>query len=250
MASRRALKREALLNATRRELDRVAGMVQRGKLQGQDVIGVRVGRVVNRYKVAKHFVLDIGDDYFSYQLDDANITAEAALDGLYVIRTSVDKERMDAAEAVRTYKRLGRVERAFRSLKTVDLLVRPIHHRLEDRVRAHILLCMLAYYVQWHMLEAWRPLLFSDEDQEAKASRDPVSPAKRSPAALKKVNARQLPSGSPVHSFQTLLTNLSTIVRNTCRRKAAPDREAHFQIDTRASPQQQQALDLLKGIEM
>jgi transposase len=223
-------------------------MVARGRLKGQDKIGVRVGKVVNKYKVAKHFVLEIDDQHFSYRLDEARIAAEAALDGLYVIRTSVAEQRLSAADTVRSYKQLSRVERAFRSMKTMDQLIRPIYHRLEERVRAHILLCMLAYYVQWHMVEAWRELLFCDEDQQAKATRDPVAPAKRSAAALRKVQTRTLDDGTEVHSFQTLLHHLSTIVCNRCQVPGAgPDRPP-FEIVTNPNAKQQRAYELLKRI--
>ena len=141
---------------------------KQGHLYGKVKIGVRVGRVINKYKMAKHFVLSIEDDSFEFKIDQQQVDAEAALDGLYVVRTSVPKSTMDANQTVRSYKLLSNVEHAFRCLKSVDLMVRPIHHHLEDRVRAHLFLCMLAYYVQWHMAEAWRPLLFADEDQEAK----------------------------------------------------------------------------------
>ncbi|MCK7492757.1 MAG: transposase [Comamonadaceae bacterium] len=154
------------------------------KLAGQDAIGVRVGKVINQYKVAKHFELTIGEATFSFRRKPESIAAEAALDGLYIIRTSVPARQMEAADCVRNYKSLANVERAFRSLKTIDLKVRPIHHRLAERVRAHIFLCMLAYYVEWHMREAWRELMFADTDQQAKATRDPVAPAVRSAAAL------------------------------------------------------------------
>ena len=160
----RAHKRAALLEATRGELDQVRARVERGNLTGAGKIGVRVGRVLNKYKVAKHFELTIEERRFDYRLLEESVAAEAALDGLYVIRTAVAPQRMDAAEVVRGYKRLTAVERAFRSMKTVDLEIRPIHHRLENRVRAHIFLCMLAYYVEWHMREAWRELLFADEE--------------------------------------------------------------------------------------
>jgi transposase len=183
LARRRTEKRKRLIEATTQALEKVQAMVARGRLRGQDTIGVRIGKVVNKYKVAKHFTLAIGEDCFAFELDHERIAAEAALDGLYVVRTSLSVERMAADEAVRSYKRLSEVERAFRSLKSIDLAVRPIRHRLEGRVRAHIFLCLLAYYVQWHMLEAWRPLLFGDEDQAGKTSRDPVAPAKRSEPA-------------------------------------------------------------------
>src|SRR3990167_4954759 len=223
LAKLRAHKRQALLAATVKELEKVRGMVARGTLKGRDAIGVRIGKVVNKYKVAKHVKLEIQDEGLEFQLDEQRIAAEAALDGIYVIRTSVPAGRLDAADAVRHYKRLSDVERAFRSLKTIDLKVRPIHHRLEPRVRAHIFLCMLAYYVEWHLREAWRPLLFADEDQQAKTPRDPVAPAKRSAAALRKVHAKVLADGTVVHSFQTLLKTLSTIVHNVCRRRRSEE---------------------------
>ena len=168
-------------------------MVARGTLRGAAAIGVRVGKVLDKYKVAKHFELAIGEASFGFTLRHDKVAAEAALDGLYVIRTGVEKRRMTADDAVRSYKALTGVERAFRSLKTVDLEVRPIHHRREDRVRAHIFLCMLAYYVEWHMREAWRELMFADEEQDAKRTRDPVAPARRSKAALKKIASRTAP---------------------------------------------------------
>jgi transposase len=248
LAKLRAHKRQALLAATVKELDKVKGMVARGTLKGRDAIGVRVGKVVNKYKVAKHLRLEIQDDRFDCQIDEARVAAEAALDGLYVIRTSVPAERFDAADTVRTYKRLSDVERAFRSLKTIDLRVRPIRHRLAERVRSHIFLCMLAYYVEWHMREAWRPLLFADEDQAAKQTRDPVAPAKRSAAALRKVHTKVLDDGTPVHSFPTLLKDLSRIVRNVCRQRGAEPEAPTFEIVTTPTPTQQRAYDLLKTV--
>ena len=248
LAKLRAHKRQALLAATLKELEKVRGMVARGTLRGRDAIGVRVGKVVNKYKVAKHVQLEIQDDRVDFQIDEARVAAEAALDGIYVIRTSVPAQRLDAADAVRHYKRLSDVERAFRSLKTIDLKVRPIRHRLEPRVRAHIFLCMLAYYVEWHMREAWRSLLFSDENQAAKQTRDPVAPAKRSAAALRKVHTKVLDDGTPVHSFSTLLKELSRIVRNVCRQRGAGPEAPTFEIVTTPSPTQQRAYGLLKTI--
>lgn len=248
LAKRRAHKRQALLAATVKELDKVKGMVARGTLKGRDAIGVRVGKVVNKYKVAKHFQLEIQDDRVEFRIDEARVAAEAALDGIYVIRTSVPSERLDAADTVRAYKRLSNVERAFRSLKTIDLRVRPIRHRLAARVRSHIFLCMLAYYVEWHMREAWRPLLFADEDQAAKQTRDPVAPAQRSAAALRKVHTKVLDDGTPVHSFPTLLKDLSRIVRNLCRSRGADPEALTFEIVTTPTPAQQRAYDLLKTI--
>ena len=248
LAKLRAHKRQALLAATVKALETVRGMVGRGTLKGREAIGVRVGKVVNKYKVAKHVRLEIHDDRFEFQIDEARVAAEAALDGIYVIRTSVPPERLAAADAVRHYKRLSDVERAFRSLKTIDLKVRPIHHRLESRVRAHIFLCLLAYYVEWHMREAWRPLLFSDEDQAAKLTRDPVAPATRSAAALRKVHTKVLDDGTPVRSFSTLLKDLSRIVRNVCRPRGAEPEAPTFEIVTTPHPTQQRAYDLLKTI--
>lgn len=248
MAERRARTRQSLLEATAGELQKVQGMVARGKLKGEGEIGVRVGRVVNKYKVAKLFDLQITAKSFTFHTIEGNIAAEAALDGLYVIRTSLPSKRLDAADTVRAYKLLSNVERAFRCLKTIDLKVRPIHHRLEKRVKAHIFLCMLAYYVEWHMLTAWRELLFSDEDQQAKQTRDPVAPAKRSDQALRKAHTHTLDDGTEAQSFQTLLESLSTVVRNVCRRKEAPKNEATFTITTTPSEAQQRALDMIQRI--
>ena len=249
LAKLRAAKREALLEATQAELDKVRAMVARNKLAGRDKIGVRVGRVINRYKVAKHFELTIEDHSLAYRIDPQKVKAEAALDGIYVLRTPLAPDTMDAADIVRSYKSLANVERAFRSLKTIDLKVRPIHHRLADRVRAHILLCMLAYYVEWHMREAWRTLLFADEDQATKAMRDPVAPAKRSKAAERKARSHTLSDGTPAHSFRTLIEELSTIVRNTCR-TIKDSAQPTFTIVTQPSATQQRALTLLDTISV
>ena len=248
LAKLRTHKRQALLEATVKELAKVRVMVARGTLKGRDAIGVRVGKVVNKYKVAKHVQLEIHDARFAFQIDAARVAAEAALDGIYVIRTSVPAARLAAADAVRHYKQLSDVERAFRALKTIDLKVRPIRHRLEARVRAHIFLCLLAYYVEWHMREAWRPVLFGDEDQAAKRTRDPVAPAKRSPAALRKVHTKVLDDGTPVHSFPTLLKELSSIVRNVCRPRSAGPEAPTFELVTTPTPTQRRAYELLKTI--
>ena len=248
MAERRVRTRQSLIEATVQELEKVRGMVKRGRLKAKEKIGVRVGKVVNKYKVAKHFQLVIEEGQFSYHLLPEKVAEEAAMDGLYVIRTSLSKERMTGEEAVRSYKRLSTVERAFRSLKGIDLKVRPIYHHLEDRVRAHIFLCMLAYYVEWHMKEAWRELLFSDEGQEAKLTRDPVAPAKRSAQALKKVHSRTLDNGTEAHSFHTLLLHLATIVRNTCQRKGGGAGEPRFTMTTTPNAKQKRALELLYTI--
>ena len=248
LAELRAHKRRELVQATAAELDKVRSMVERKRLRGADRIGVRVGRVVNQYKVAKHFELEIEDRRFGFRIRDEEIAREAALDGIYILRTPLSAKTMDAAEVVRSYKALSDVERAFRCLKTVDLKVRPIHHRLPDRVRSHIFLCMLAYYVEWHMREAWRPLLFADEDQQAKRRRDPVAPAQRSAQAEHKALTHTLPDGSPVHSFRTLLEELSTIVRNTCRAPSGEKAAPTFDLLTTPTPTQKRALERLATI--
>jgi len=248
LAQLRAHKRESLLQATEALLAQVLASVQAGRLTGQDKIGVQVGRVINRHKVAKHFELSIAETTLGWARRQDAIEAEAALDGLYVIRTSLEAQRMDAPSCVRSYKALSNVERAFRSLKTMDLKVRPIHHRLAERVRAHILLCMLAYYVEWHMRQAWAPLMFADTDQAAKATRDPVAPAKRSAAAQRKAQSKVIDDGQPAHSFATLMAEMATIVRNTCRTPSADPDAPTFELLTTATAHQQRALALIQAI--
>jgi hypothetical protein len=251
LARKRAGKRQDLIAATTRELEKVAAMVTGGRLKDAAKIGMRVGKVANKYKVRKHFDIDIGEAALTFKVNDASVAAEAALDGLYVIRTSARPAAMSAEETVLNYKRLAEVERAFRTLKGIDLQVRPIRHRLETRVRAHIFLSMLAYYVQWHMIEAWAPLTFKDEtDAAGEPARraDPVAPARRSQAALDKVHTRTLADGTPAMSFTRLVAHLATIVRNTMRPRSARPGEATFTLTTRPSPKQQQALDLIAAI--
>jgi len=238
----------AALRVILKRLGAIRLEVRQGKHGGKDRIGLRVGKVINKYKVAKHFVLEIRDDGFDFHLDDQKLASEAALDGIYVIRTSLSEDRLSVADMVRSYKSLSQVERAFRSLKTMDLKIRPIHHRLEKRVRAHIFLSMLSYYVEWHMREAWRPLLFCDEDQEAKQRRDPVAPAKRSEAALRKAHTKKVDDGTTAHSFRTLLNTLSTIVRNACRAPGSGHDEPTFNVVTTSNPNQQRAYELLRSI--
>jgi len=250
LAKSRVHTRNDLLAATEGELKKIKARVDAAKLVGRDKIGVAVGKVVNRYKVSKHFELVITDNSLSFSRNQDNIAAEAALDGLYVIRTSVPAQRMDAPTCVRTYKSLAQVERAFRSIKTMDLKVRPIHHHLEGRVRAHIFLCMLAYYVEWHMRGIWRELMFTDEDQAAKLTRDPVAPAKRSAAAMKKVTSHTLDDGTSTHSFQTLMAELQTIVRNTCRTPGSAAHAPTFEIITTPNDKQKRALELIGQIKM
>jgi hypothetical protein len=242
LAEERARKRDELLDATEAKLAPIVARVTAGRLRGADRIGLAVGRVIDRYKVAKHFELDIGDDHLVVTRRDEAIAHEAALDGLYVLRTSVPVERLDSVDVVRAYKRLSRVERAFRGLKAVDLQVRPIHHHTEPRVRAHILLCLLAYYVQWHLERAWAPLLFRDEDRPELP--DPVAPAVRSEAALAKAHTRRLPDGTPVHSLRTLLAELATLTRNRVVPAGGPD-EAAFDIVATPTTLQARALSLL-----
>jgi transposase len=249
LARLRAEKRKDLIAATGRELDKVQAQVSSGRLRGRDKIGVRIGKVIGKYKVEKHFDLDIADAAFTYHVNEQRVAAEAALDGLYVIRTSVAADAMSAERAVLNYKRLAEVERAFRTLKGVDLNVRPIRHRLESRVKAHIFLSMLAAYVQWHMAQALKPLLFADERSlEEKLERDPVVPARRSAATLEKVHSRRLEDGTPAMSFAGLLAHMATIVRNTLRPRTARPGEATFTLTTRPNPKQQQALELLAAI--
>ena len=249
LAKLRAAKRKDLIAATERELQKIAGVVASGKLARRDKIGVRVGKVIGKYKVGKHFDLDIQDAALSFSVNEERVAAEAALDGLYVIRTSAAEAEMSAGAAVLNYKRLAEVERAFRTLKGVDLQVRPIRHRLEERVKTHIFLSMLAYYVQWHLAEAWKPLLFADEAPADEAREcNPVAPAKRSAAALAKTQNRRLADGASPLSFRGLLTHLATIVRNTIRPKDAKPGMGTFTLTTEANPKQRQALDLAAAI--
>jgi len=221
LADERARKREALLQATERELESVAAATRREKrrLVGMDKIGIRVGRVLGKYKVGKHFELEIAEDGFTYRRIEARIRDEARLDGIYVVRTSVTASEMEAEAVVRSYKELSHVERAFRTLKTTHIEVRPIHHRLPERVEAHVFVCMLAYYVVWHMRRALAPLLFQDDDPEGAAAerRSVVAPAQRSPSALQKAVTKRTEDDFPVHSLETLLKDLGTLTKNRMR---------------------------------
>lgn len=219
LKAERARKREDLLQATERELDKIVAATERQTrpLRGQDRIGLRVGKVINRFKVGKHFELTITDTAFGYARKPAAIEAEARLDGIYVLRTSVPKAALSAEDTVRAYKGLAAVERAFRCLKSVDLHVRPIYHRLEDRVRAHVFLCMLAYYVEWHMRQALAPLLFAEDDRDDAQQRrgSPVQPAVPSTSAAAKATTRRTRDDQPVHHFRGLLDHLATLTKNT-----------------------------------
>ena len=247
LAEERRRKRQDLLLATEKELEKVVAATRRQKnrLKGKDRIGLRVGRVLGRFKMAKHFQLEISEDGFRYERDQDRIAQETVLDGFYVIRTSVDDKHISTEDTVACYKRLSQVERAFRSLKTVDLKIRPIHHHLADRVRAHVFVCMLAYYVEWHMRRSLAPILFDDDDRTAAAKRrtSPVSKAQRSEAAEQKARRKKTQDGSPVHSFQTLLRDLATLTKN----RIQPKHQAlqPFEMITTATPLQQRAFDLL-----
>jgi hypothetical protein len=213
LATERARKRSELLAATEAELDKIVAAVEAGRLRDPAKIGQRVGRHANRYKMAKHFDLDISHGHFGYRRKTDQIAAETALDGIYVLRTSLPADRLDTPGVVDAYKRLANVEQDFRSLKTIDLELRPIHHRLEDRVRAHVLICMLAAYLIWHLRRAWAPICFTDHDPPHRP--DPVAPAQRSPAAQAKATRQHTPHGQPLHSFATLLDHLATLTRDT-----------------------------------
>jgi hypothetical protein len=241
VAAERARKRGELLAATQAELDKVARQVQAGKLVKAGTIGVRAGRVLGRFKMAKHFTLDIADGSFTFARNQSSIDQEAALDGIYVVRTSVQADQLDAPGVVAAYKRLAGVERDFRSLKTIDLDLRPIHHWREPRVRAHVLVCMLACYLAWHLRRALAPLCFTDEQPPTPT--DPVAPATRSAAAKAKASRHQLPDGTPAHSFRTLLDHLGTLARNTID-LAAPT-GATIQQLTQPTPTQRRAFDLI-----
>jgi transposase len=247
LADERRRKRGELIEATEKELAKIAAEVKRRTRTplGQAEIALKAGKVLNRYKVAKHFVLTIADGVFGWTRREESIRRESQLDGVYVVRTSEPKRRCPAEDAVRRYKSLAQVERAFRSLKGMDLRIRPIHHYTEDHVRAHILLCMLAFYVEWHMRQDLAPLLFQDEDlSRDRTRRDPVAPAECSAWAQAKKMDRITADGFPVHSFQTLLRELATRCRNTCRIPTQPSAPS-FQQLTAPTPLQFRAFQLL-----
>jgi transposase len=247
LAAERARKRDELLAASEAALARIAAATRRARnpLRGRERIALAVGAVVNRHRMAKHFDIVIDEDRLGYTRKNAAIQAEAALDGIYVLRTNLAADQLDATATVRAYKQLAGVERAFRSLKTVDLELRPIHHRAADRVRAHVFLCMLAYHLEWHMRQALAPLLFDDHDRPAAsaARRSIVAPAQRSPAARRKAAARQTDDGLPLHSFRTLLADLATNTRNLMTMAGSP--ETTFVLFPQLTPIQTRAFQLL-----
>ena len=248
LAGHRDRVRQELLKATEKALAEIVTRVEGGTLEGEAGIGLAVGEVINKRKVKKHFDVDITATSFSFRRKQQSIDAEAALDGIYIIRTSLGSDDMAAPECVRNYKRLTRVERAFRCLKLSDLQVRPIFHRLEHRVRAHFFICMLAYLVEWHMRKAWAPLCYTDTEPDEAG--DPVLPARRSEPALTKVHTHTLPDGSGAHSFRTLLDSLSTIVRSShaVPRPGGGKGKATIEVTTRPDAGQERALKLLKDI--
>ena len=243
----RTRKREELLEASERELDKIVKATQRPKrpLHGKDKIGLRVGKVLGRFKMSKHFCIQINEDRFHYERNLEKIAAEASLDGIYVVRTNVAAEQLSAPETVAAYKSLSVAERAFRTLKTFDLRVRPIFHHLPDRVRAHLFLCMLAYYLEWHMRSKLAPLLFEDEDPDAGRARrrSVVAPAQRSETAEQKASTKKTADGTPVHSFRSLLLHLATLCKN--RIKVSIDGSPSYDQLTQPTPLQSKALKLL-----
>ena len=246
LEAERARKRESLLAATEAGLGKIAAACARARrpLRGRDKIALRADRVLNRRKVAKHFIIDIGDDHLSYARDQDSISAEAALDGIYVLRTSASADDLDSGQVVSSYKALAQVERAFRAFNT-DLDIRPIRHRTEDRVRAHVFLRMLSYYLTWHMQARLAPLLFTDDDKPAaQAARpSPVTPAIRSDRALTKAATKHTPDALTVHSFATLLADLGTICLNTIA--PADPTLPRFRLVTTPTASQREALALL-----
>ena len=249
LADKRSRVRQELLAAAETDLSRIRDRVAAGRLTASSAIGLAVGRVIDRRKMKKHFILEIDEGRFDFRRNEESIDLEAVLDGVYVIRTSVEAEKLDAAGCVRQYKKLSQVERAFRTMKMMELQIRPIYHHLTERVRAHIFLCMLSYYVEWHMREAWRELTFADDQPELKESRNPVAPAEKSEGAKKKASRKKTADGQIVHSFKSLLNSLSTIVRNICQIPSKAE-QATFTVTTTPSATQQKALDLLKNIKM
>ena len=258
LAERRRHKRDELLAATERALTRIAAAVARRtrKPMTPDEIGVKVGKVINRFKVAKHFTWTIKDGAFDWSRNQDSIQHEAALDGIYVVRTSEPAARLSAEDTVRSYKDLARVEQAFRCLERIDLRVRPIRHRTEDHVRAHIFLCVLAYYVEWHLRrdpgrdrQAWMELPFQDEElDKSRPRRDPVAPARPSASAQKKKRERTTRDGLPIQSWDTLLAHLATRTRNDCRFRSPEDGKPSPTVQqvTEPTPLQARAMELLE----
>jgi transposase len=247
LARQRAHKRHDLIDATVTGLEKIRKSVEKGRLKGEGKIALKVGKILGKYQVAKHIDLEVTEDTLNYQVNEQRVAEEAALDGIYVIRTSVGEEELSAADAVRAYKDLSQLEDAFKIFKGIDLKARPFHHRLEDRIKAHLFICLLAYYVRWHMARAWASLTFKDEQPASGNDRDPVAPAERSESAKEKAQTGTLPTSERAHSFKTLLDSLTTIVKNTHCFPGQPERT--FTSTTTPNPQQQHALNLLNTIK-
>ena len=252
LEEQRRRKREALLQATEKSLEKISKEVARRKKKPFTAaeIGVKVGKVLGRYKMGKHFACNIGEGNLAWSRRAESIIQEGKLDGIYVLRTSEPEERLSAEDTVRSYKSLAEVERAFRCLKGIDLLVRPIRHRTEDRVPAHIFLCLLAYYVEWHLRRAWAPLLFEDEERwEERKRRDPILPAKPSDSAQRKKRSQETADGLPVHSFETLMEDLASRARVTYALKplkAAENTNLKFQQVPEPTSVQARAYELIR----
>jgi len=246
LAYERARKREELLQSTEKRLNKVveATMREIRRLKGREKIALRVGNILNRFKMAKHFSVEIQDESFRYSRNHKTISAESSLDGIYVIRTSLSQEDMSAVDAVRSYKNLSKAERAFRTLKSIDLKIRPISHWTSNRIKSHVLLCMLAYYVEWHMKQALAPMLFEDDDRAAaeELRESVVAPAKRSLSAMRKIRTGKTSEGLPVHSFRSLLADLGTLTKNRVHIK---NTGAIFDLYATPTPSQKQAFKLL-----
>ncbi len=246
LAAHQKAQRDDLLRCTCEELSKVQQTVEKGRLKKTEAIGRRVGKVIGRHKMAKHIQTQIQEAHFEFVVNDASVQAEADIDGIYVIRSSVETDQLDSDDVVYGYKLLTQVERGFRSLKS-DLDVRPIYHWSTPRVRAHLLIAMLAYYVEWHLRKAWAPLLFADKLAPTDPEHSPVTPARASAYARRKTSTKRTSDGQVVHSFGTLLHQLAGIVTNTCR---ASGMTSTFEVTTTPTPTQRQALDLIERIRL
>jgi transposase len=238
LADERGRKRQALLAATEQNLDNLVATVHGGRLRGADRIGVKLGKIINKHKVGKHFITTVTDDTFAYRRDEDKINAEAALDGIYVIRTGLDDEKLDQVGVVRAYKNLAHIERDFRSIKSDDLALRPVRHYIADRVKAHILICMLASYLTWHLRKTLAPLTFTDES--IPQADDPVAPARRSTAATIKDVTKTTPDDLPVYDYPGLIAHLGQLTRNTVNFAGQ-----HFDKLANPTPVQHRAFELL-----
>lgn len=246
LVKKRHCDRQSLIAKTEKQLKKIQTIIKNGKLSGKGRIGISIGKEINKFKVAKLFELTIKEKSFVYKINQEKLNKEQLTDGIYVIRSSLKKSKMNSGDVVRSYKQLCNVEQAFHSIKTIDLRVRPIYHYDDNRVKAHIFICMLAYYIEWHLKEVWRPLLFGDEETNLKKIRDPVLPARVSASAREKASIKKTKDGAVVYSFRSLLNHLGTIMRNTCK---YADEET-IVIDTKLNEIQQKAFDLIENINI